>query len=96
MRWFGRWIKRFEERGGLLSAMLHRTGASLTETDGLASENIVRQAINRCLACRNGEECKAWLETATPGAKPPDFCPNAALIAALTAQKRAVWPAAGP
>ena len=94
MSWLDRpkaWFKRFEERGNLLSAMFRRTGASFANADSLVAENTVRQAVGRCLACRDEEACKAWLETAKPGAKPPDFCRNAQLIEALKPQK-AVWP----
>jgi hypothetical protein len=87
-----KWFKRFGEHGNLLSAMINRTGASFGNTDGLAAENVVRQAINCCLACRSEDECRAWLEIAEPGARPPEFCRNGALLDSLRTPKKAVWP----
>lgn len=80
---------RFETRGNLLSAMMRRTGADLASAGGLAAENTVRQAINRCLLCRAEEQCKGWLASAEQGAKPPAFCPNAALLSALRPSRSA-------
>jgi hypothetical protein len=95
MKWFERpiaWFKRYEEHGNLMTAMFRRTGASFANADGLAAENTVRQAVDRCLACRDEEACKEWLDVAEPGAKPPSFCRNAQLIETLKAPQKAVWP----
>ena len=93
MSWFDRpraWLGRLEAHGDFLSAMMRRTGASFAETG--ATENDVRQAVDRCLNCTDEGRCKAWLETAAPGARPPDFCRNKGLLGTLKTPQKAVWP----
>lgn len=42
--------------------------------ENLASENMIRRAIWRCIFCRHGTECADWLSTGEAGV--PDFCRN--------------------
>jgi hypothetical protein len=78
-------LKRIEEHGDLMSAMIGRTGADLTQLDAYAGEGTFRNAVGRCLTCSHGEECRAWLAEAQDVSAPPSFCANAALFAALAA-----------
>ncbi|MGH6922585.1 MAG: DUF6455 family protein [Propylenella sp.] len=76
-------FKRIEDHGNLMSQMIGRTGADLTNLDGYTGEATFRNAIGRCLTCSHGDECRAWLAEAEQGSAPPGFCANAALFGSL-------------
>jgi hypothetical protein len=77
-------LAHIEGHLNLLSAMIQRTGASLTNLDGYAGEAKLRNAIGRCIMCVHQGECRTWLAGAESGSPPPTFCSNAALLSSLS------------
>ena len=43
----------------------------------------IRQAMIQCFECKKEEACETWIETASKGTLPPDFCQLRALISQL-------------
>jgi hypothetical protein len=75
----GGWPKarRVERQARLMGEVMERIavdpGAAAREGRGIA----FAAASRRCLLCRYGEECRAWLDRGGSDAA-PTFCPNAA------------------
>ncbi len=68
-------VDTIDERLQLFRRMMEHAGL---DPDDLptASEAAVRAAAQRCLGCRAGEECHAWLDD-VPDTQPlPGFCRN--------------------
>ncbi len=72
-----------DARLGQMGDMREITGAMTALERGLCGDSELHSAVIRCLNCRNGDACKAWLVKAEHGAQPPSFCPNAALCDGL-------------
>ena len=70
----------FVKRMSLMDDMFVRTGAIKRDSPPIAA---MRDAVERCAGCIAETECAHWLETASQGSAPPDFCPNSALISRL-------------
>ena len=84
MKWSMR--LRVARQAGLMDSMARRTQVDQL---ALARENRGRtfaDARRDCLECRRDSECARWLHTAPPGARPPEFCPNANLFARFRAE----------
>jgi hypothetical protein len=75
-----------EERPVLMHRMLQRQGVSIAGVADYATLEQACHAARRCVACRDAEACKVWLEGGkTDGYEA--FCPNVEFIAKLKAGK---------
>jgi len=77
---FARITERMDRQAHLMGAMMERLDVDLegaaTEAGGVRLEAAARS----CLACRDSEACRRWLEANDGSA--PAFCPNAAFFGA--------------
>ena len=65
------------ERLELLHDMMERTGSRVDADFSSNGVSRLKSTIVSCLACRNSEECKLWLEEVEGEVAPPEFCANA-------------------
>jgi len=70
-------ISRIDRKAQLMGEMMRCVGVDLATMPEFAGETAMRNAMWRCLACRNGDACASWLASAKPGTPAPDFCTNA-------------------
>ena len=68
-------VDTIDERLCLFREMTDHAGVDLDALAGLRADEL-RAAAQRCLGCRVGEECRAWLEDVDLAAPPPGFCRN--------------------
>jgi hypothetical protein len=82
-------LRLINARAGLMLRMIRAT------VPGSPSRGRLDGAFRRCLACREDQACRLWLDLprARPAA-PPAFCPNARLLASLSSPKEEAPPAA--
>lgn len=73
----GSYMKACDDRIGLMSEMLHTTGAVAGLERGRCNEQDFRAMTHKCLRCSSAENCKTWLTDAETGTPAPGFCPNA-------------------
>lgn len=76
---FTRIANRMDRQSGLMGAMMQRLDLDIAGVAGDGSGMALESAIRSCLACRNSDECKHWLESGS--GSEPDFCPNASFFA---------------
>lgn len=77
-----------EERPLLMHRMLQRHGVTIAGAVDYATLDRACSAARRCVACRDLEECRAWLDQGkTEGYEA--FCPNAGFVQALKAKRAA-------
>jgi hypothetical protein len=77
-----------EERPVLMHRMLKRQGVTIAGVEDYATLEQACHAARRCVACRDLEACKAWLD----GGKTESyeaFCPNAEFIEQLKVKQAA-------
>jgi Family of unknown function (DUF6455) len=77
-----------EERPVLMHRMLKRQGVTIAGVEDYATLEQACHAARRCVACRDLEACKAWLD----GGKTESyeaFCPNVEFIEQLKHQQAA-------
>lgn len=72
-----RYVERQARRMHEMMDVLDVDGAKLARLDQGSAYAAARL---RCLNCSEAERCVDWLETATPKAAAPDFCPNVSLF----------------
>jgi hypothetical protein len=83
-----------EERPVLMHRMLQRQGVTIAGVEDSATLEQACRAARRCVACRDAEACRAWLDAGqTEGYEA--FCPNREFIDELKA-KRATLAARPP
>jgi Family of unknown function (DUF6455) len=85
-------LNRIQNKARLMGAMMARVGVDPVEAARIRGGTALAAAGRRCMACQNGEDCAAWLESAPSHAEPPAFCPNAAVFAEARVRP-ASWPA---
>jgi hypothetical protein len=74
-----------EERPLLMHRMLKRQGVTIAGVEDHATLEQACHAARRCVACRDVEACKAWLDSGkTEGHEA--FCPNCEFIEGLKAK----------
>lgn len=73
-------ISRIDHKAQLMGEMMRCVGADLSAMADITGESQLRNAMWRCMACRKGDACEAWLASAKPGSPAPDFCNNAGLF----------------
>src|SRR5512134_1285285 len=74
-----------EERPLLMHRMLRRQGVTIAGVEDYATLEQACHAARRCVACRDVEACKDWLESGkTRGYEA--FCPNCEFIEGLKAK----------
>jgi len=66
-----------DERMGQMAQMISLTNPTKGASPLYADENLMRTFVFACLRCKSAASCKAWLENASGGAVPPEFCLNA-------------------
>lgn len=71
---------RIAERADLMASMIERTQVDMTKMTAGDYGYAMRQVVSRCAGCKSVGACHEWLETASLGTRPPDFCPNAAFF----------------
>jgi hypothetical protein len=77
-----------EERPVLMHRMLQRQGVTIAGVEDYATLERACHAARRCVACRDLETCKAWLDGGkTEGYEA--FCPNADFIHTLKLKQAA-------
>lgn len=71
----------------LTRGMARISGVNLPQAvvEGWLQRDELEVLVNRCAACRQGQQCEAWLMRSGPARVMPDFCPNKAAIEALVA-----------
>jgi len=69
-------LQRSYERIELLHKMMDRTDTRLDSDLSLCGESNIKSALVSCLACKNVDECKLWLNEVEGAVRPPDFCAN--------------------
>jgi hypothetical protein len=77
-----------EERPVLMHRMLQRQGVTIAGVEDYATLEQACHAARRCVACRDVEACKVWLD----GGKSEGyeaFCPNIGFIQGLKARQAA-------
>jgi hypothetical protein len=75
-----------EERPVLMHRMLQRQGVTIAGVEDYATLEQACHAARRCVACRDAEACKAWLDAGkTQGYEA--FCPNCEFIDGLKAKQ---------
>lgn len=68
-------VDTIDERLSLFRQMAEHSGLDADALSGVGEDEVLAAA-QRCLGCRVGEECRAWLEE-VPGNQPPaGFCRN--------------------
>jgi hypothetical protein len=74
-----------EERPVLMHRMLQRQGVTIAGVEDYATLERACHAARKCVACRDAEACRAWLEAGkTEGYEA--FCPNCEFIESLKAK----------
>ena len=76
-------LSGFVRHMDLMSRMFRLTTANSGELQDIRLENDLKQAMLRCVSCRETGACADWLEKAQEGDAPPAFCRNAAYIERL-------------
>jgi hypothetical protein len=76
-----------EERPVLMHRMLKRQGVTIAGVEDYATLEQACHAARRCVACRDLEACKAWLDSGKTE-RYEAFCPNVEFIEQLK-QKQA-------
>lgn len=69
-------VDTIDERLCLFRAMTDHAGVDLAALSPQRQDDL-RAAAQRCLGCRVGDECRAWLGDVEGAAPPPGFCRNA-------------------
>ena len=93
---FAKLLSRIENKARLMAAMMARAGVDPVDASRARGGAAVAAAWRRCLACRQGKDCAAWLAGApATAAEPPAFCPNASFLAE-NCVRPANWPTSGP
>ncbi|WP_425104233.1 DUF6455 family protein [Ancylobacter sp.] len=69
-------VDTIDERLALFRAMADHAGVDLAALSAAVPQE-VRAAAQRCLGCRDSEECHRWFETQEETAPVPSFCRNA-------------------
>jgi Family of unknown function (DUF6455) len=93
---FAKLASRIETKARLMAAMMARVGVDPVDASRAAGGVAMAAAWRRCLACRSGEQCAAWLAgSSAPAAEPPAFCANASVLAE-NGVRPASWPTASP
>lgn len=64
----------------LMTSMFSRTGMAIGSEVNDCEASKMRNAMFRCLGCRDAETCKHWLAEAGQGSAAPEFCANADYI----------------
>jgi hypothetical protein len=91
---FAKLVSRIETKARLMAAMMARVGVNPVDASRAAGGVATAAAWRRCLACRSGEQCAAWLAgSSATAAEPPAFCANASFLAE-NCVRPASWPTA--
>ncbi|MCS0496635.1 DUF6455 family protein [Ancylobacter sp. MQZ15Z-1] len=67
-------VDTIDERLALFGRMLEQAGVDVDSPT--LSERELRAAVQRCLGCQAGDECRAWVAEASENQPPPGFCRN--------------------
>ena len=73
-------FSRLDRKANLMGEMVRRTGVDMATSPEFAGDAQIRNAVWRCLSCRDGDACETWLKTAPEGSEPPQFCQNAPIL----------------
>jgi Family of unknown function (DUF6455) len=88
-----RLLHRIENQARLMGAMMARLGVDPVDASQVRGGTALAAAWRRCLGCRRGTDCGAWLKTPAPAnQQAPPFCPNADFLAESSVRP-ASWPA---
>jgi hypothetical protein len=71
-------LERMEQRLKSHSEMMERCGVDFERLAHDRFGMTLRAAVTACLACREGDVCRAWLDATAgePVGEPPRFCVN--------------------
>jgi hypothetical protein len=93
---FSKLLDRIQNKAHLMGAMMARLRVDPVDAARIRGGSALGSAWRRCLTCRKGKECTAWLEApASSYPQAPPFCPNADFLAEAGVQP-ASWPAPSP
>ncbi|MEI2388074.1 DUF6455 family protein [Breoghania sp. JC706] len=76
-------LKHAGDHMHMMGEMMRQTDTDVTTVSGPSGDAFLRGAIVRCLFCKHGEECRAWLGEGHEHCEPPAFCPNSSRFEAV-------------
>jgi len=73
-------FKRVFRQAELMDRMMERAGVNPVVAARLDKGMAWYEARTKCLDCRDGYQCRKWLERLDAPPMPPDFCPIAQFL----------------